>query len=99
MDNLPIYVSHIWTEYLNERRRLSLGEPLYQMSSDCLRPYQIKDIEVPSPVDGKRRLAKSQDTKSLASARYLLFPSKSDGTCFSLDKTEKSTCFIVKLAS
>ena len=45
------------------------------------------------------RLAESQDTKSLMSARYLLFPSTSDGTCFSHDKKETFTCFTVKLAS
>ena len=44
------------------------------------------------------RLAESQDTKSLASARYLLFPSTSDGTCFSHDKKETFTCFTEKLA-
>ena len=40
-----------------------------------------------------------QDTKSLTSARYLLFPSTSDGTGFSHDKKETFTCFTVKLAS
>ena len=38
-------------------------------------------------------------TKSLTSARYLLFLSTSDGTCFSHDKREKFTRFTVKLAS
>ena len=68
------------------------------------------DIEVPSLVDGKRRNialvsdfvswdAESQDTKSLTSARFLLFPSTSDRTCFSHDKKEKFTRFTVKLAS
>ena len=61
-------------------------------------------IKVPSRVDGKRKtLARvsdsSQDTKSLTSAGYLLFPSTRDGTCFSHDKKETSTRFTVKLAS
>ena len=72
------------------------------------------DKEVPSRVDGKRRnLARVSDFVSWDQAcrvprhkithsrvaRYLLFPSTSDGTCFSHDKKEGFTRFTVKLAS
>ena len=58
----------------------------------------VLEIEVPLRLDGKRRnLARVSDTKSLTSD--LLFPSTSDGTCFSHDKKERFVCFNVKLAS
>ena len=40
-----------------------------------------------------------QDTKSLMSVRFLVFPSTGGGTCFSHDKNEKCSRFTIRLAS